>query len=215
MRRIAGAKTLAGYVRNLIVLSTASLFALSASAVAQDVLPRVDSNNLLYVPFKGSPQLGPVFAEINGIRQSLPARIIGSNYVVVVPSDLPGTRHDLRLIVDGPTESEELGWWLFETVGQTSLAFGSVLSEFGIRGSKSETQGFAEGVVRLEFNRGNGQQSGRLVFSRSDDPSGTGDNEISVEDIFLEARFPMFGQDGYARIGNSDVGTNTLLHDEA
>ena len=215
MRLITGQKDLCKCIRDVAVAMVILMPIVSGQAAAQDVLARVTDDNLLYVPFDGGPSVGPVFAEIDGIRQPLPARIVGSNYVIEIPDDLQGSRHDLRLVVEGARDREDLGWWLFETTSHRSLMFGTVLSEVGVTTTQGVADTFAKGVVRLEFSRNDGQQSGRLVVSRDDSSGVAGNDAITVADVFLETHFPLFGQDAYARVGNADVGADTLLQDEA
>ena len=215
MRTIAGQKDLCKRIRDAAIGMVILLPILSGPLSAQDMLGRVKDDNLLSIPFDGSPSSGPVFAEINGMRQPVPARIVGSHYIIEVPDDLQGSRHDLRLIVEGSRDQEDLGWWLFETVSESNLVFGTVLSEIGVRTTEGEVDAFAQGVVRLEFRRNDGQQSGRLVLSRDKSSGVGGEDAVTVGDIFLETRFPAFGQDAFARIGNADIGADTILQDEA
>lgn len=195
----------------------ASVFFLMVSAtesLALTALGKVSSGETLSLEVDDFFPAARVEVEIDGVILREGVVVRGDRIDVAVPSDLRGVRHDLRVFLIKPDGRTEIGAWLFETDSTQRLFFGSVQADSGFRFADGVTRGFATGAVRLEFDRGEGQDRGRLVISRSEDAGEDGRDPFEINDIFYERRRPLFGQDFFLRLGNSDVVSQSILIDD-
>ncbi|MBT8458730.1 MAG: hypothetical protein KJN60_03575 [Boseongicola sp.] len=194
----------------LIVLLWSSLGDLAA---AQTVLGRVEAGSALELSLDQLVTPAEIIVEIDGVEVSGPHILRGNDLFVVVPDGLLGTRHDVRVYRIGVDGDEEIGAGLFETTSARALMFGSVQTELGARSTNNTARDISTGVVRLEFDNGDGQERGRLVVSRGPDSGEDGADEVSIDDVFFELRRPLFGDNFFFRLGNSDILSQTDILD--
>lgn len=148
--------------------------------------------------------------EINGQPVTTPFGVTGHILSLTVPRDLRGVMHDVVVYAETAQGLDQIGIWEFETRTGAWDLFAAIQTEAGMRGSRTGQESYASGGGRIDFDLDDARFRGGLSFTLRE----TGPDRFEIGDWFLERRFAVMGQTGYARAGSHYYSTDGNLIDQ-
>lgn len=141
--------------------------------------------------------------------------IVGGQLRLILPEGLSGQRHDLVLQFDKPGQTETIGAWVFDTKTLTRELYVSLTTEAGYAGSNTRADGYTSAAGRIDFSQANGRFTGAISFGYPDSAGQPVSAELSINDLFVQYRGRLGGDELYTRLGTHYIHNDTGLLDDA